>query len=550
MAQPTVGFQRQQSLGDLEQLLTKERPFEGSKKKCRRTSDPDIDEIDSILYKDLKSPPNIEKKQQNFIPHLLALARVKSFLRSFLREKAKTISGNYATRETFLIRKIAIDFHVEKMRLLNQLAIQSFIYELDMKNVNDRLQTEKEKVLELSELSNYIVSAQLVIEEFQSVLTKSHERTEGTTTEIAQFHSKLATIEERVHQTKLKAKFETKEGDLDQFFSVPSRICFALGLDVDFLQRFDFERFPDDIQNHRSIEDWICNFLHENYKENVLDKELISSNDKEVLEAIGFRPNSFAFRNILARKKHLQAHLELIDCAILFIKDEFKYNTVLSEMLCPRFYNTLPETNKWFCHLVTQSGKGETQQVCLMNLEQPAALKTKLSELPSVAPRTKLLFHGTDHESVLNILNQGIDIHVGQQKRDFSDGSGFYLTNDLEHSVSLAFGKTSKPAVLVYQVPPEMLTTFHKLSLCGEEYETEWEALVSQFRSGRPSRKLRKSLEKFDFIEGPRSSSYKLPPVAKKHSYQICVISEGLSEKLDGCIRAAVFFDGSNTDDF
>ena len=37
-------------------------------------------------------------------------------------------------------------------------------------------------------------------------------------------------------------------------------------------------------------------------------------------------------------------------------------------------------------------------------------------------------FHGTDRESALNIIKEGIDVNRGGKGLDFSDGAGFYLT--------------------------------------------------------------------------------------------------------------------------
>jgi hypothetical protein len=37
-------------------------------------------------------------------------------------------------------------------------------------------------------------------------------------------------------------------------------------------------------------------------------------------------------------------------------------------------------------------------------------------------------FHGTDRESALNIIKEGIDVRRGKEGLDFSDGAGFYLT--------------------------------------------------------------------------------------------------------------------------
>ena len=537
-------------------------------------SDPQMDEIDNILFKDFKSPPDIEKKHQSLIPHLLALDRIKSFMRTFLREKAKEIAGNgkgvndtsveahqETIRQGLRIRKTSdIEFQWRKVLLLNRLSVLSFFHELMMKSLKTQQQANKLKQRELLELSSDIASAQLVITDFQSKLSKCYESSETTETELAQLRSKLDTCQENIEQTKNKAKFEINEEDLQQFYSVPSRICHALGLEIDFLHLFGFENFPEDIQNHMSFEDWICNFLRESYSETIDEIPAQAPlNEAQVLESIGFRPDGVALNTILAQTSPLTTHLEVIDRVELFIRDEFKYNVVLSDRITPRFpYNPLM-LNEWFPILelsAKQTSEAETLGFFAqpfqpfgyaINLEQ----RKTGSELRSfyLEDDTQfVLFHGTDHESATDIIEQGIDINVGKKNRDFSDGAGFYLTKDLDYSVNWAFSKTSKPAVLVYVVPKEMLESFSRLSLCTEGKQTQWKEIVSQFRSGKPTKKLRKSLKEIDFIEGPQANSFMLPPVAKEGSHQMCVISDELAEKLQNCLQSVLFLHEIITD--
>ena len=55
--------------------------------------------------------------------------------------------------------------------------------------------------------------------------------------------------------------------------------------------------------------------------------------------------------------------------------------------------------------------------------------------------------HGTDHDRAKTIIEEGILLSKGAERQDFSDGSGFYLGNDLKETFS-AFSapKQASPA--------------------------------------------------------------------------------------------------------
>ena len=67
-----------------------------------------------------------------------------------------------------------------------------------------------------------------------------------------------------------------------------------------------------------------------------------------------------------------------------------------------------------------------------------------LFDSQSQGKQSLLLFHGTDHLSAADILVGGIDLCSGRQKRDFSCGSGFYLTISLDVALDWAKSTTAK----------------------------------------------------------------------------------------------------------
>ena len=93
---------------------------------------------------------------------------------------------------------------------------------------------------------------------------------------------------------------------------------------------------------------------------------------------------------------------------------------------------------------------------------------------------------------------------AGRKKRDFSCGSGFYLTKSLDDALNWANSTTAKPAILVFQVDRQHLDDSRKLNLSDDE--GKWREIVSSFRSAKRTAKTRKQLSSYDLIEGPMAT--------------------------------------------
>ena len=391
-----------------------------------------------------------------------------------------------------------------------------------------------------------------MIGDFRHKLIQIQEIDEDTEKDIAILKSSLASALENVELLKTKANLD--DNLISTYYSEGRRVCHALELELDFLDRFDYENFHEDIRDHLSIEQWICNFLREDYKMQTELCEFGSLQHKEVLERIGFRADGDAVNTLLRRASTLKEHLRILDWAEMYVKDQFKYNPVLSGFY-PRFPFEHDILEQWL-ELILAVKQGDNQsyrEVNIINLESKESASYTKQDNCSYFPQGledethKVLFHGTDHDSARSILYQGARITQGRKNRDFSSGSGFYLTDNLEHSVDWAFSSTCKPAVLVYRVDRSLLETFSGYSLCGEEKKEKWKDLVGQYRSGKPTKKLRKSLRAYDYIEGPRASSCDpVSPEPKDGTYQMCVISDELAEALKSCLHSAFFFDKLN----
>ena len=128
----------------------------------------------------------------------------------------------------------------------------------------------------------------------------------------------------------------------------------------------------------------------------------------------------------------------------------------------------------------------------LVTRESHSSIQSMFSDLVSEDEQNVVLFHGTDHQSAIDILFRGIDLCASRQKRDFSCGSGFYLTDNFDEALNWANNTTAKPTILIFRVTRrEHLDSATKLSLY--ENGEKWREIVSSFRSGKRTAKTRKS---------------------------------------------------------
>lgn len=87
-------------------------------------------------------------------------------------------------------------------------------------------------------------------------------------------------------------------------------------------------------RDHLSLCDWIVTFLRKNYESVGLTYKSCPS--KELLASIGFDPLSSAVETITAR-----AHVDVCELAEIYIKDEFKYNMLLSPLVSGSLYKAI-----------------------------------------------------------------------------------------------------------------------------------------------------------------------------------------------------------------
>lgn len=358
-----------------------------------------------------------------------------------------------------------------------------------------------------------------------------------------------------VWEEKEKAKFKMTKKDWDRFQSQTARLSSLLGLKLDFLE--PLEEMPPEQRDHRDDREWIKIFLEENSEK--LDSTVRHSLTKDLLERIGFDPFSSAVEIIMARSQagSRENHVDACEWAQMFIKDEFKYNPLLSTRMS-KFPFQSSITNKWVP--LTNIPKEEVQSniqlssVNIMNLvtkesDAYGLASTAVSALMPQDDRNIALYHGTDHQSARQILIRGIYLNAGRQKRDFSCGKGFYLTTEMEDALNWAKQTTEKPAILIFAVDRTDLSKTRKLNLY--ENEEKWREIVSSFKTATRTAVTRESVNQYDLIEGPMARMIRdetcdeLVFQPKPLSYQICLISEVFAEEFEKTLHSVVFFDFS-----
>ena len=227
--------------------------------------------------------------------------------------------------------------------------------------------------------------------------------------------------------------------------------------------------------------------------------------------------------------------------------------------MCSRFPFKEDTINEWFDHELPSEGDEDNKVIKIMNVDQTERTsKIYMKDQPENFPMSlsndnfEFFVHGTNHQSAKNIIEQGIRLGEGAARQDFSDGSGFYLGNDLEKAVKWATHRYDDgEAVLIYQVDKKELRgdkNEKRLDLRNDE--DEWERVVNEYRlkghgQKKPNKTYRKELKKNHFIEGPMASVSRTnrTPQEKGGTYQLCVRKEACAKLFDRSLSYVIFFE-------
>ena len=552
----------------LPQILSKHRPLEFP---VNTTPSPEssLSNNDYILS-DCKLIAAMDEKFLELLPHFEARERSQCYIRNFLRKKAEKVrrGENVDDNSTDWMEDgvcfpeendgqlvnpvILVPRCFESKAEMAKLENRSFVFKLWLRRINIIRCENYEKYTSLQDLEHAIYEAQEAIEEYKEFIIKNYYNIKRLD-EMGPFLADcLETSINKVLEEQEKASFKLTTEDFDRFHCPNARLSALLGLKLDFLDRL--KEVPTEHCEHRTLGDWIATLLHNNIDRETFTSTYNNAVTKELLQAIGFDPLSTAVETIISRSRNMQHHIEASEWAEVFIRDEVKYHPLLYSLTVPFPFQAIL-TNSWFQLMSSTDEESECEvgscEVNIMNLvtEESSVGNTTQAILNDFLPRDEdhvLLYHATDHFSAADIFLRGIDLCAGRQKRDFSCGSGFYLTNSLDSALDWAKSTTAKPAILVFQVNHQILNDARRLNL--DNNEERWSEIVSSFRSGRRTAKMRKSLNSFDLIEGPvatltaTESSDEVLFEPKASSHQICLVSEDYAEKFHQTLHSIIFY--------
>ena len=550
----------------LPQILSKHRPLEFH---VNTAPSPESSlSYNDYILSDCKLIAAMDEKFHKLLPHFEAQERSKCYIRNFLRRKAEKVRRGEnvddnstdwmddgmgfveATDGQLVAPVILVPRFFESKVEMAKLENRSFVFKLWLRRINIIRCENYDKYTSLQDLEHAIYEAQEAIEEYKEFIIKNYYNMKKLDEMGPSFADRLETSINKVLEEQEKTSFEFTTEDFDRFRCPNARLSALLGLKLDFLDRL--KEVPSEHFEHRTLGDWIVTFLRNN-----IDRETFTSTynnvvTKELLEAFGFDPLSTSVETIISRSRNMQHHIEACEWAEVFIRDEVKYHPLLYSLTVPFPFQAIL-TNSWFQLMSSTDEESECEvdscEVNIMNLvtEECKASNITQAILDEFLPREEqLLYHGTDHFSAADILLRGIDLSAGRQKRDFSCGSGFYLTNSLDSALNWAKSTTAKPAILVFKVNGDILNDARPLNLINNE--ERWSEIVSSFRSGRRTAKTRKSLNSFDFIEGPvatlapSESSEEVVFEPKPSSHQICLISDEFGETFHQTLHSIIYY--------
>ena len=309
-------------------------------------------------------------------------------------------------------------------------------------------------------------------------------------------------------------------------------LCSVLGLSDDFAKRL--RNFSKEMRQHKTDMYFLLCFIKEHYDS--LNVESLHDTDEVArLQKMGFTENRSSVIAKWIAEQPFPTHKSLFAWAQIYIENLFKYDIFLNDHVS-RFPYQERCLNQWFgvdadCG---ESEDGCVSQVSVINTTTQKdachiADKTK-AEFEAKNPKGNFYFHGTDHKSAQNILDNGINLCDGRKRCDFSHGCGFYVADKFECALEYAM-KSKAAAVVFFNLSDDCLKK--GLDLSDPERHKDLQSVREYFQSGEPrkhilDKKLYEDINNCNYIIGPIS----MDGISKSKRRQICIKDEEMADEI------------------
>ena len=212
--------------------------------------------------------------------------------------------------------------------------------------------------------------------------------------------------------------------------------------------------------------------------------------------------------------------------------------------------------NAWFV-IEPENSEVGGGRVNIINVNEEGRQTEECSTLPvdkfpkpRHLPDYEIFYHGTRAIHAKCIIDDGIDLSKGGRNKDFSDGDGFYVTDEFDKvwpNPGWAQRRPPCSTVLIFKIKKDDLrrSQLRGLDLTGNtnEVREKWEEVVSTFRDGNATDRYKQNLNA-DYIEGPLCGNVK--PASRytpTKVYQLCVRSERCVDLFNRSLHSVIFFD-------
>ena len=348
---------------------------------------------------------------------------------------------------------------------------------------------------------------------------------------------KIKHTTKKIYQVIKQLKSDSLENLVPNMVTEEDVLCSVLGLNDDFANRL--RNLSEEMRQHKTDMYFLLCFIKERY-DSLNIESLHDADEVACLQKMGFTENR---SNVIVKwiaEQPFPRHKSLFAWAQIYIENLFKYDIFLNDHVS-KFPYKEHRLNEWFS---VDAGCDESEDGCVSqvsvintttqkNAEAHIADKMK-TEFEAKNPKGNFYFHGTDHKSAQNILENGINLRDGRKRCDFSHGCGFYVADKFECALEYAM-KSKAAAVVLFNLSDDCLKK--GLDLSDTERHKDLQSVREYFHSGEPrkhglGKKLYTDVKNCNYIIGPISRDGISKSNKWKDVQQICVKKEEMADEI------------------